>query len=249
MRTMNCQKVRRVIEATDRGDFLNVEAAEHIKGCPVCEKLNEEHLELRNITANLGIVEAPADFDFRLRARLARANAEDVRPGLGRLTFGLRSAALASLLVVFGGAMLVANLRTSSENPVQNTAQNPAPNPVIEKPVAGEARAAATPFQPTLGSPGLTTPAVSRDRIPASRRAGTGTRDMASGRAPVVRPNELTARASDFPIDASSQPVKVSLDDGRGSSRTISVPTVSFGSQRVLSQSNSPLVASARGAW
>ena len=245
MRTMDCQKVRRVIEATDRGDFLNVEAAEHIKGCSACEKLNEEHLKLRNITANLGTVEAPADFDFRLRARLARANAEDVRPGFGRLTFGLRSAALASLLVVFGGAMLIANLGTSSENPVQNTAKNP----VIEKPGAGEARAAATPFQPTLGTPGLTTPAVSRDRIPASRRSGTGTREMASGRAPVVRPNELTARASDFPIDASSQPVKVSLDDGRGSSRTISVPTVSFGSQRVLSQSNSPLVASSRGAW
>jgi hypothetical protein len=247
MRTMNCQKVRRVIEATDRGDFLDVAAAEHIKGCPACEKLNDQHLELRNITANLGTVEAPADFDFRLRARLARANAQEVRPGFGRLTFGLRSAALASLLVVFGGAMLIANLRTSSENPVQNTVQNPAHNPVVEKPIADEARAAATPFQPTLGSPGLTTPAVSRDRIPASRRAGT--RDMASGRAPVVRPNELTARASDFPIDASSQPVKVSLDDGRGSSRTISVPTVSFGSQRVLSQSNSPLVASARGAW
>ena len=243
MRTMNCQKVRRVIEATDRGDFLNAEAAEHIKGCPACEKLNEEHLVLRDITANLGTVEAPADFDFRLRARLARANAEDVRPGFGRLTFGLRSAALASLLVVFGGAMLIVNLRT---------AENPTQNPVVEKPAGNEAIAAATPFQPTLGSPGLTTPSLSRDAVRASngnRRGRTGTRDMASGRAPVVRPNELTARASDFPIDASSQPVKVSLDDGRGSSRTISVPTVSFGSQRVLSQSNSPLVASARGAW
>lgn len=243
MRTMNCQKVRRVIEATDRGDLLNVAAAEHIKGCPVCEKLNDDHLELRNITANLATVEAPADFDFRLRARLARANAEDVRPGFGRFTFGLRSAALASLIVVFGGAMLVANLRT---------AEGPAQNPVVETPAAIEPIAAATPFQPTLGSPGLTTPNLAKDPIRASnsnKRVRTGTRDMASGRAPVVRSSELTARASDFPIDASSQPVKVSLDDGRGSSRTISVPTVSFGSQRVLSQSNSPLVASARGAW
>ena len=243
MRTMNCQKVRRVIEATDRGDFLNAAAAEHIKGCPACEKLNDEHLELRNITANLGTVEAPADFDFRLRARLARANAEEMRSGFGRFTFGLRSAALASLMVVFAGAMLIANLRTA-ENPVQN--------PVVEKPVVNQPIAAATPFQPTIGSPGLTTPSASRDSIRAgsgNKRSRTGTRDMASGRAPVVRSSELTARASDFPIDASSQPVKVSLDDGRGSSRTISVPTVSFGSQRVLSQGNSPLVASARGAW
>ena len=247
MRTMNCQKVRRVIEATDRGDFLNVEAAEHIKGCPACEKLNDQHLKLRNITANLGTVEAPADFDFRLRARLARANAEDVRPGFGRLTFGLRSAALASLLVVFVGAMLIANLGTQ---------ENPGQNPGVEQPAANGPIVAATPFQPTLGTPGLRTSGLSRDPIKnpiqasnVNKRSRTGTRDMASGRAPVVRANELTARASDFPIDASSQPVKVSLDDGRGSSRTISVPTVSFGSQRVLSQSNSPLVASARGAW
>lgn len=243
MSTMNCQKVRWVIEATDRGDFLSAAAAEHIKGCPACEKLNEQHLELRNITANLGTVEAPADFDFRLRARLARANAEDVRPGFGRFTFGLRSAALASLMVVFGGAMLIANLRT---------AEHPAQNPVIEKPAANQPIAAATPFQPTLGSPGLTTPSLAKDAIRASngnKQARTGTRDLASGRATVVRSSELTAHASDFPIDASTQPVKVSLDDGRGSSRTISVPTVSFGSQRVLSQSNSPLVASARGAW
>jgi hypothetical protein len=240
---MNCQKVRRVIEATDRGDLLNVAAAEHIKGCPACEKLNDEHLELRHITANLGTVEAPADFDFRLRARLARANAEDARPGFGRFTFGLRSVALASLMVVFGGTMLIANLRTG---------ENPAQNPVVEKPAVNEPIVAATPFQPTLGSPGLTTPGLSRDPVRASKgskRARMGTSDMASGRAPVVRSNELTAHASDFPIDASPKPVKVSLDDGRGSSRTISVPTVSFGSQRVLSQSNSPLVASARGAW
>ena len=240
---MNCQKVRRVIEATDRGDFLNLAVAEHIKRCPACEKLNDEHLKLRNITANLGTVEAPADFDLRLRARLARANAEDVRPGFGRLTFGLRSAAFASLMVVFGGAMLIANLRT---------AEHPTPNPAIEKPAVNQPVAAATPFQPTLGSPGLTTPSLSSDTLRASngnKRSRTGSRDMASGRAPVVRSNELTAHASDFPIDASSQPVKVSLDDGRGSSRTISVPTVSFGSQRVLSQNNSPLVASARGAW
>ena len=242
MRTMNCQKVRRVIEATDRGDLLNVAVAEHIKECTACEKLNDEHLELRNLTANLGIVEAPADFDFRLRARLARARSEDVRPAFGQFKFGLRSVALASLMVVFGAAMLIANLRNSQESPVVN-------KPAVNAPVA-----AATPFQPTLGSPGATSVAVDVPKDPirvstGSRRVRSATRDMASGRAPVVRSGELTARASDFPIDASAKPVKVSLEDGRGSSRTISVPTVSFGSQRVLSQSNSPLVASARGAW
>lgn len=239
MRTMNCQKVRRAIEATDRGEPLTVAVAEHIKECAVCEKLNEEHLALRNITANLGVVEAPADFDFRLRARLARANAQDAPAAFSRLTFGVRSIALASLMVVFGGAMLIANLR-----PVP---QGPSESPAVNNPVA-----AATPFQQPTGTPGIASSPVAVVKpvvrpSESTRRVRTGTRDMASRPAP-VRSSELTARASDFSIDASPQPVKVSLDNGRGSSRTISVPTVSFGSQRVLS-SNSPLVASARGAW
>ncbi len=239
MRTMNCQKVRHVIEATDRGDHLNVAVAEHIKRCAACEKLNDEHLKLRTITANLGVVEAPADFDFRLRARIARANAEDVRPAFGRLSFGFRSVAFASLMVVFAGAMLIANLRTAPQGPTEAPAVN---NPI----------AAATPFQQPTGTPSVTSGPVAVVKPPVrsvegSRRVRTGSRDMASRRAP-VQSSELIAQASDFSIDASSQPVKVSVDDGRGSSRTISVPTVSFGSQRVLS-GNSPLVASARGAW
>lgn len=245
MRTMNCQNVRRIIEAADRGELLGVAAVEHISACPACEKFNDEHLKLRDIVSNLGTVKAPDDFEFRLRARLARANAQGTQPTLNRLNLGFRSVAFASLMVVFVGAMLVINLRSPEQTPVV-TKDTPAASPI----------AAATPFQQPTGAPGITgfTPTV--DRVPVRRATGktkqvgrTGTRDMASAPARVLRPGEMTARASDFPIDTSAQPVRVSMDDGRGSSRTISVPRVSFGSQRVLSQSNSPLVASARGAW
>jgi hypothetical protein len=248
MRTMNCQNLRRVIEAADRGDLLSVAAAEHISACPACEKFNDEHVKLRDIVSNLGTVKAPDDFEFRLRARLARANAQGTQPTLNRLNLGFRSLAFASLMVVFGGAMLVVNLRSPEQEVVTN--ETPAASPI----------AAATPFQQPIGLPGIAALSPKSnstvDRVPVRRATSktkqmgrTGTRDMASAPARVVRPGEMTARASDFPIDASAQPVKVSMDDGRGSSRTISVPRVSFGSQRVLSQSNSPLVASARGAW
>jgi hypothetical protein len=241
---MNCQNVRGVIEAADQGDLLSAAAMEHIRGCAACEKLNDEHLKLRDIVSNLGTVKAPEDFEFRLRARLARANAQTTRPTFAGLNFGFRSIAFASLMVLFGGAMLVFNFRQPNPDPSQ-----PGPAP--------QAIAAATPFQPTLGSPvagavsdntSAKTPDTVRRNV-GPKRLRTGTRDMASTPARVLRPSELMARASDFPIDASPQPVKVSVDDGRGSSRTISVPRVSFGSQRVLSQSTSPLVASARGAW
>lgn len=248
MRTMNCQNVRREIEAADRGDLLNVAAREHISACPACEKFNDEHVKLRDMVSNLGSVKVPDDFEFRLRARIARANAQGKQRTLSRLNFGFRSVAFASLMVVFGGALMVATLRSPEQAPVVSK-ETTTPSPV----------AAATPFQQPTGSPGVASvvPASSSvDRVPLRRATSrtkqtsrTGTRDMASAPARVVRPGELTARASDFPIDTSAQPVKVSMDDGRGSSRTISVPRVSFGSQRVLSQSNSPLVAAARGAW
>ena len=247
MRTMNCHNVRRAIEAADCGDLLSVAATEHISACAACKKLNDEHIKLRDIVSNLGTVKAPEDFEFRLRARLARANAQGTQPYLNRLNFGFRSLAFASLMVVFGGAMVVVNLRSPQQDPA-TPQQTPVSSPV----------AAATPFQQPTGSPvgaTLATTGTPVSQGPVRRNEGAkrvrsmGTRDMASAPARVVRPGELTARASDFPIDGSPQSVKVSMDDGRGSSRTISVPRVSFGSQRVLSQSTSPLVASARGAW
>ena len=243
MRTMNCQNVRRVIQAADRGDLLSVAAIEHISACTACEKFNDEHVKLREIVSNLGTVRAPEDFEFRLRARLARTNAKSTSYALNRLNLGFRSLAVASLMVVFGGAMWMLNMRAPQDGPSQPAQEN-------------RAIAAATLFQQPTGSPAgvPTAPApVALKPVRSSespKRSGrVGTRDMASGSARVVRAGELTARASDFPIDASPQSVKVSMDDGQGSSRTISVPRVSFGSQRVLSQSTSPLVASARGAW
>jgi hypothetical protein len=45
-------------------------------------------------------------------------------------------------------------------------------------------------------------------------------------------------QAAIFSIDASLQALRVSIDDGYGNARTISVPTISFGSQRVLATGN-----------
>ncbi len=49
-----------------------------------------------------------------------------------------------------------------------------------------------------------------------------------------------------FPIDASLQSFRVSLDDGQGNARTISVPTIRFGSQRMLPKGNQ---FAPKGVW
>ena len=46
-------------------------ATEHLRECAACREFHEQQTKLRQIVGSLGTVDAPADFDFRLRARLA----------------------------------------------------------------------------------------------------------------------------------------------------------------------------------
>jgi hypothetical protein len=63
--------------------------------------------------------------------------------------------------------------------------------------------------------------------------------DFSSEGAEMIRATEPVGVSAAFPIDGSSiQSLKVSIDDGRGNARTISVPTISFGSQRIVKEAN-----------
>jgi hypothetical protein len=61
---------------------------------------------------------------------------------------------------------------------------------------------------------------------------------ISSTRASVLNAAEPAGVSAAFPIDSSAQSFTVSLEDGRGNAKTISVPTVSFGSQRVVQPGN-----------
>ncbi len=62
--------------------------------------------------------------------------------------------------------------------------------------------------------------------------------DFSSKGAEVMRVGEPAGVSAAFQIDASLQSFKVSLDDGRGNAKTISVPTISFGSERIVQSGN-----------
>ena len=62
--------------------------------------------------------------------------------------------------------------------------------------------------------------------------------DFSNERAEVINGRQPSAAFEVLPLDSSLQSFKVSLDDGRGNARTISVPTISFGSQRMLQTAN-----------
>lgn len=269
MRNINCRNTRREIEEATPGDFLSVAVNHHLTTCVPCETFWREQTKLQELVASLGTVVVPGDFDFRLRARLAREKHATARPfALGSLSLGLRSAAVAGILVVVGTALVFVSLRTRPDNAVPAAVAKTVPTEKATSPIGAKdvSKGGGPEIVEGLGIQPIAaeTEVKPAGQLPAKRRelrptqlasfkgnSHLGTRDLSSTTAPVLRPDQLAEAypSSAFPIDASYQSLKVSVDDGRGSSRTISLPTVSFGSQRALSQSASPLMASARGVW
>lgn len=278
MREMNCRKVRREVEEVAAGDLLSSSAIDHLKNCPQCGTFREERLKLREMLSTLGAVEAPGDFEFRLRARLANEKRGGGQPFVMRnLSFGFRSATVATVLLLIGSALLFFSLRTPPNSSLSADAtkspSSTAPDQSRNDGHKGSGNVATTadsvPGTDPSGGTGIeqtsadTQGRVNMNRGGGSRRAEVAsvrgaagsnlkTRDMGITEARVLRPTDTmaaTGSTTAFPIGASFQSLKVSLDDGRGTSRTISLPSVSFGSQRVLAQGSSPLLASARSDW
>ncbi len=256
MKTMNCRSVQRLIDDTGPGDLLGAAVSDHIRTCSACGQFSRDDVKLRGLMSSLGTVEAPGDFEFRLRARLAGEKHRNVSHGFGFFKPGFRAATLATVALIIVSGVFVASLRKTA--PSAPPSDNQLAARESEQPV-------------NLGKPGLQAVVSPTDTAAQEKQTGVtaktpqrrrnvftyntvangrlGTREMASRPATIMRPEELIAGRREFPIRASSQPLKVSVDDGRGSSRTISLPSVSFGSQRVLAQNTSPLLASARGDW
>ena len=246
MSDKRCEPVRRELEELMLGDDYSATTAGHLQTCSDCRDFQRQQMKLRQIVGSLGTVSAPADFDFRLRARLA---ADSEAPGFHFWSFTVKGLATAAVLVVFGVGAVVVWQRSHEPHPA---AVAVAP-PQVEEPV-----------RPNEGNVNFstqkydTTPAVADNQTPPRRKsdrqrlASTPKRtvssiDFSSERANVVsNTRQAVNNAPVFPIEASSQSVKISLDDGRGNERTISFPTVSFGSQRVLPTANQ---LAPKGEW
>ena len=248
MKDTRCETVRRELEELPLNEDCGKTTAEHLRTCADCRNFQRQQTKLREIVGSLGTVSAPADFDFRLRARLA---ADTQRPGFRYWSFAVKGLATAAILVVFGVGLAVIWQREKPESsvaketpvepakPARNNATLPAPAFQIPS------RAAEPPA--TLAAHNELKRKTERPFVVRPKQTLTAV-DFSKQRAPVIGNMHPASNNNDavFPIDASLQSLKVSLDDGRGNARTISFPTVSFGSQRVLTNGN-PL--SPKGIW
>jgi len=232
----NCEFIRRELDELMLDETCNASVAEHLKECSACREFNQTQTKLRRMVGSLGTVAAPADFDFRLRARLASSSSNGV---FHYWPVVQRALAVAAVLIVLGfGVVVVRNL---VNRPKEEVAKETAPAP--QQPQPQPARSV-EPAQPRQAEHVIAqAPANNIERIRNERSSATGikpkrisTIDSANTQAELISGSE--AFSSDattvFPIDASVQPLRLSLDDGRGNAKTISVPTIRFGQQRML---------------
>src|SRR5262245_35618675 len=77
---MNCKQTREAIDTASRRAPYGAAVSSHLSGCPDCGRYADETNSLLMLLSAQPRVQAPADFDFRLRARIARAQVEQASP-------------------------------------------------------------------------------------------------------------------------------------------------------------------------
>ena len=244
MRKNNCEVVRRELDELMLGEACSTAATEHLRNCASCREFYEQQTKLRQMVGSLGTVEAPADFDFRLRARLAQSNGSAVY-----WPFARRGLAVAAMVVVFLMGVVVVRNVMNKRSGVDYVAEKPEVHqpakPDEVTPVTGTTPAVRQenkPDQMVAGIPDNSTPVIRKTdrRLQAdyNKKRPMASFAISSTGAEVLNRKAPVNMSAAFPIDASPQTFTVSLEDGRGNARTISVPTISFGSQRIVQSGN-----------
>jgi hypothetical protein len=258
MRKTNCNAIRRELDEIRLGESYSASVLLHLQQCSDCQEFHQTRTKLRQLVGSLETVEAPADFDFRLRARLANGKPGSVHwfTFAGWSSPGARSAVLAGFILLVGAVVVLDHWRGSKNTATVAGVGNPATQPPLVLPKGSEGVVLPNPVTPPNGAVAIVNPTsrLSHKNVVAMFRPRQSlvAKDSSLLAGLVVRREESVATVevpAVFPIDTSYQSLKVSWDDGHGTWRTISLPTVSFGSQRVLATGSLSNQLAPKGVW
>jgi hypothetical protein len=240
MNSKTCREVRREIDESDLRLSLSAEVVTHVASCAPCRQFQHERSRLRELVGSLEPVTAPPDFDMRLRARIA---AERQRPARSSFfpQFLMSTPAMAAvaLVIVLAASIVWFSQRNRSQSPLTATGSSSQPTKSSEAglPVKSEATA---PIVADVTNP-ETADSVNHGDVP---RALHRSNEVAMARPRSlagdfdVRPAMTISRTVDSPgevsLSAPDKPMVVSVEDESGVRRNISLPPVSFGSQRLV---------------
>ncbi len=231
-----CRDARQEIDQSELGERLRATTEAHLATCRECAQFRAERNSLRELVGTLAPVTAPPDFDVRLRARMARERESGRQPFIFRTLMGTPGIAVAAVLVMLIGSIVLFNQRKGTEN--LNSARTVTPNVPSQNPdvspnsPAGGNTAASLQNPPDVSTtPAKVTAVSSRSNKPAPASRTSGSSDFAVSRAPSIRLSP--DRAGEVSLTAPVNPMVVSVRDEHGATRRILLPPVSFGSQRL----------------
>lgn len=270
---MNCKECRVEIEESDDAKPRSHGASAHLESCANCSAFREEHLALRGMIGGLEVITAPADFDFRLRARLATLKSE--RRGqvswnrYAPSAWSLAIAAAFVIVIVVGLAVRQARLVPGADNGREGIVKT---NPVD---VAVPSVSPATPIptnklpESTAHTPGnLPNLGVTQARRAANKGINPNPKDLrdegiismdlgststANTVLPPGIPDPMTLSPSMVAVlvRASMQPTTIMLKDGGAKPQSISLRPVTFGGQDVFETGSTKkgFVPTVQGIW
>lgn len=250
MNAKDCRTVRLEIDISELGQRLSEPVEMHVATCAACAKFRTERAELRELVGSLKPVAAPADFDIRLRARIARErDVQTRRPFIFRVVLTTPAIAFAALLVL-GVASVVwisqrnqtTNQPTASSSPKNDNAT--VPNPSSTNPVTGVQSKESV----------VATVNSSRKQKPLNQSPRSGIKPFKGTQAsqdfsatPARSFRQAADRAGEVSLTAPSKPMVVSVKDANGATHKILLPPISFGAQRL--DNRTPVSMTNRKDW
>ncbi len=242
MKWMECRATRQEID--EGGGRLSAQALRHVASCAQCLAFQNERARLRELLTSLEPVTAPADFDFRLRARIAAQTEKlGLRSFFGGFALSTPAMAVAALVIVaLGGSIVWIKQRGAKQ------ASTVAVNSTSQVKVRNSTTADNLPQSKQADVPDSPTPASTRGtnadapnylvqgrkpqfRDPGLSQSGRSSRDLSASSAPSLKQGQNPGAVY---VSAPVKPMVLSLQDNNGATRRISLPPVSFGSQRLL---------------
>ena len=241
MNTNECRSVRHEIDQSELGQRLSESSESHVIGCASCAAFRAERTRLRELVGSLRPVTAPADFDLRLRARIAREQDQSSsQPSIFRLFMSTPAIAIAGVIVMVVGGLVWMN-QHSAQPPTTTASNQPAPlNPATQAGPSTPAGARDNQAAPPAEAPKGRDLSIEDQKLASAQRRNSTksplladaprSSDFNTSRAPSF---PMSDRAGEVSLTAPVKPMVVTVYDEKGGSRKILLPPVSFGAQRL----------------
>jgi hypothetical protein len=261
----DCKAYRHEIAEAFDGGALSRGASAHAASCRACGEDLRGRESLRALVRGLGKVEAPADFEYRLRARIAAGGDGGRRAPLRglRLVYAFAPVAAAACFLFVSAALY---LRQAA-----NTEPAGVPSAVVSAPPSRNAdagRAATTASAAgeveELKRTGERPPEVAAASAPTVIKTRSAVQRRRAASQPAREVADESQRGETFSLTAArvinrsgmtialKTPLHVVLREESGAGRVVPMRAVSFGSQELLAREGVSRQASAaenEGVW